>query len=144
MTKILVVDDNPVTLSMIKGILSDFYKVYTVNSGAMALEYLDTQRPDLILLDIEMPGMNGIELLCAVKADPRLCSIPVLFLTTTTDNAVEAMVFKLGAADYIRKPINDIVLITRVKMHLELEAYRSVLGIPKRDSYENTWRNENE
>lgn len=144
MTKILVVDDNPVTLSMIKGILSDFYKVYTVNSGAMALEYLDTQRPDLILLDIEMPGMNGIELLCAVKADPRLCNIPVLFLTTTTDNAVEAMVFKLGAADYIRKPINDIVLITRVKMHLELEAYRSVLGIPKRDSYENTWRNENE
>jgi len=144
MTKILVVDDNPVTLSMIKGILSDFYKVYTVNSGAMALEYLDTQRPDMILLDIEMPGMNGIELLCAVKADPRLCNIPVLFLTTTTDNAVEAMVFKLGAADYIRKPINDIVLITRVKMHLELEAYRSVLGIPKRDSYENTWRNENE
>lgn len=129
MTKILIVDDNPANLSTINGILSGIYKVYAVSSGEMALKLLVKQRPDLILLDIEMPVMNGIELLCVLKADSKYSKIPVIFLTIQNDIDVEANAFKLGAVDYIRKPVNDIVLLSRVKMHLELEAYRSVLGI---------------
>lgn len=129
MTKILVVDDNPANLTMINGILNRLYKVYSVNSGNSALKFLEQQLPSLILLDIEMPVMNGIELLCILKADPRFSAIPVIFLTIQNDIDVEANAFKLGAADYIRKPVNEIVVLSRVKMHLELEAYRSVLGI---------------
>lgn len=129
MTTILVVDDNPANLSMIKGILNGIYKVYAVSSGEMALKFLEKQRPNLILLDIEMPVMNGIELLCILKADQRYFDIPVIFLTIQNDIDVEANAFRLGAVDYIRKPVNDIIVLSRVKMHLELQAYRSVLGI---------------
>lgn len=129
MSKILVVDDNPANLSMINGILNGIYKVYPVTSGHAALKLLETITPDMILLDIEMPVMNGIELLCILKADAKYSNIPVIFLTFQNDIEVEANAFKLGAVDYIRKPVNDIIVLTRVKMHLELQAYKSVLGI---------------
>lgn len=132
LVKILVVDDNPTNLATIKGILDGIYKVYAVDSGEMALKFLAKQRPNLVLLDIEMPGMNGIELLCLMKADPKLADIPVIFLTLKNDIDVEANAFRLGAADYIRKPVNEIIVLQRVKMHLELETYRAVLGIGKK------------
>lgn len=122
--KILIVDDNAVNLTVIKGILSERYKVYPVDSGAMALKFLVKQLPDLILLDIEMPEMSGIELIRIIKEDPKLTDIPVIFLTAHNSAESEADAFRLGAADYIRKPVDDVILLARVKMHLELAAYR--------------------
>jgi len=126
--KILIVDDNSAHLSLINSVLSNYYKVYPVDSGATALKFLDKQMPDLILLDVEMPKMSGPELLQIIKADARLSDVPVIFLTSNNDMETEISVFKLGAADYIRKPVNDVIVLARVKAQLELAAYRK-LGI---------------
>lgn len=126
--KILVVDDNSAHLSLINGILSSHYKVYPVDSGATALRFLDKHTPDLILLDVEMPKMSGPELLRVIKSNSRLSDIPVIFLTSNTSMETEISVFRLGAADYIHKPVNDVIVSARVKTHLELAAYRK-LGI---------------
>lgn len=126
MKKILVVDDSKMILAVISGLLSD-YTVYTADSGAKALEFFETQHPDLILLDLIMPEMTGTELLQIVKADKDLCHIPVVFLTGSEDSQNEAYAFELGAVDYIHKPVDSVVLLARVKMHLELDAYRKEL-----------------
>lgn len=123
--KILVVDDNPANLMLVNGILSTLYKVYPVNSGNTALKFLKKERPDLILLDLEMPEMSGDDLMRIIKSDTELSDIPIIFLTAHNSIEIEAAAFKAGAADYIRKPINDVVMLARVKMHLELEAYRN-------------------
>jgi len=126
--KILVVDDNSAHLALINGILSNYYLVYPVDSGATALKFLDKHIPDLILLDVEMPKMSGPELLRIIKSNPKLSDVPVIFLTSHKDMETEISVFKLGASDYIHKPVNDIIVLARVKIHLELAAYRK-LGI---------------
>lgn len=128
--KILVVDDNPENLTLINGILSGIYKVYPIDSGAEAISFLRVQRPDLILLDVEMPDMSGTELFRILKADLALRDIPVIFLTGNTDVGSEAEAFKLGVSDYIRKPVNSAILLARVKLHLELEAYRKTILKP--------------
>lgn len=122
--KILVVDDEPANLVLINGILSSLYKVYPIESGADALEFLEMQRPDLILLDVEMPEMSGRDLLLFIKSDKRYADIPVIFLTGNTSVDSEGEAFRLGASDYIRKPIDDAIMLARVNMHLELHAYR--------------------
>lgn len=122
--KILVVDDEPANLVLINGILSSLYKVYPIESGADALEFLEMQSPDLILLDVEMPEMSGKDLLLILKSDKRLAQIPVIFLTGNISVDSEGAAFRLGVSDYIRKPIDDAIMLTRVKMHLELDAYR--------------------
>lgn len=124
--KILIVDDNTSNLTMISGILSGLYKTYPVNSGATALKFLEKQRPDLILLDMEMPEMSGTDVYLAIKANPVISDIPVVFLTGNTDAESEAEAFNLGIADYIRKPVNDIIMLHRVKMQLELESLRKL------------------
>lgn len=123
--KILVVDDNVANLTVLNGILSGLYKVYPVDSGAIALKFLEKQRPDLILLDVEMPEMSGPELFHILHADTNLSSIPVIFLTGNTDIESEAEAFKLGAADFMRKPVNDVIVLSRVRTQLELQDYRS-------------------
>lgn len=122
--QILAVDDNPSNLTLINGILSDTYKVYPVDSGAMALKFLSKRRPDLILLDVEMPVMSGTDLLRSLKSNPDLSGIPVIFLTGTIDLESEASAYTLGAADYIHKPINGVILRHKVKLHLELKTLR--------------------
>lgn len=124
--KILVVDDDPVNLSVIFGILNSRYKVYPLSSGEDALDFLAKQQPDLMLLDIEMPEMSGSELFEKIKNNPALSQIPVIFLTGNIDTESEAEAFKSGAADFIRKPVNDVILLARVRMHLELAALRRV------------------
>lgn len=118
---ILAVDDDSANLTVIDGILSGSYKVYSIDSGEDALEFLGFQRPDLILLDVEMPGMSGIELFGIIKSDPKVKDIPIIFLTGLSDTESEANAFRLGAVDFIRKPVNGAVLLARVKMHLELD-----------------------
>lgn len=122
--KILVVDDMPANLTIINGILRNTYKVYPVDSGNVALKYLERQRPDLILLDIEMPEMSGLELLRKIRSNPKFSGIPIIFLTSHNTVESEAEAFHQGASDYIHKPINDIILHARIKMHLELASWR--------------------
>lgn len=125
--KILLVDDNEANLSLMQGILRNQYKVYPIGSGREALEFLDKLRPDLMLLDVKMPEMSGIDLMRLIKADKNLADIPVIFLTGLTDTENEALAFELGAVDYLHKPVNSVVMMARVKLHLELEAYRKEL-----------------
>lgn len=126
--KILIVDDNSINLTAIKIVFDNLYKVHAVNSGATALKFLEKQRPDLILLDVEMPEMSGKDLIKILKADPNLSDIPVIFLTANNDENSEAEAFTLGAVDYIRKPMNEIIGLARVKTHLELASYRNAEG----------------
>lgn len=124
---ILIVDDDATNLRMLQEILKSTYKVYPAPSGERALAFLSRRIPDLILLDVEMPGMNGYEVISRIKEDPRIAGIPVLFLTAQEGREKEEMALRLGAADYILKPITAGVVRARVDMQIELEVYRKRL-----------------
>jgi len=124
---VLVVDDAPANLSLLAGLLQADHRVKLAASGAKALELVRRAPPDLILLDIMMPEMDGYEVCRRLKADPRTQAIPVLFLTAMTQTEDEAQGFRVGAADFIQKPINPIVLQARVRTHLQMKAYQDQL-----------------
>ena len=124
---ILVVDDNVVNLKALQEILKNIYKVYLAPSGERALTFLEAIIPDLILLDIEMPGMNGLDVIHHLKHDPRWLDIPVIFLTALEDKANEERAFQMGAVDYILKPISAGVVLKRIHLHIELQKYRKSL-----------------
>ena len=124
---VLVVDDAPANLSLLAGLLQADYRVKLAASGAKALELVRRARPDLVLLDIMMPEMDGYEVCQRLKADPATRAIPVLFLTAMTQTEDEARGFQVGAADFIQKPINPIVLQARVRTHLQVKAYEDEL-----------------
>jgi len=118
---ILIVDDNPTNLDVISESLSNKgYKVAIATSGERALQQVERKPPDLILLDIMMPGIDGFETCRRLKANPRTCHIPIIFMTalTDTDNKVQAL--NLGAVDYVTKPFQEQEVIARLKTHLEL------------------------
>ena len=118
---VLAVDDTPENLDVVKGILVPAYKVKAVTSGEMALKLAAKQPPDIILLDIMMPEMDGYEVCRRLKADPATAGIPVIFLTAKDQTADEAEGFALGAADYIHKPVNPPILQARVDTHVALK-----------------------
>ena len=118
---ILAVDDTPENLDVVKGILGSQYTVKVAINGQMALKIVEKQPPDLILLDIMMPGMSGYEVCEQLKTNPETSHIPVIFLTAMEQTSDEASGFELGAADYITKPVNPPILEARVKTHLELK-----------------------
>jgi len=118
---ILAVDDTPENLDVVRGILAPQYIVKAAINGPMALKIVEKQPPDLILLDIMMPGMSGYEVCERLKANPETSHIPVIFLTAMEQTSDEASGFKLGAADYITKPVNPPILEARVKTHLALK-----------------------
>jgi len=118
---ILAVDDTPENLDVVKGILSSHYTVKAAINGPMALKIVEKQPPDLILLDIMMPGMNGYEVCERLKSNPDTSNIPVIFLTAMDQTTDESKGFGLGAADYITKPVNPPILEARVKTHLALK-----------------------
>ena len=115
---ILVVDDAPANLSLISGLLRDSYIVKAVNHGSKALKIASEEPPDLILLDIMMPDMDGYEVCRRLKADPQTRQIPVIFLTSKSDVESEQMGMGLGAVDYVTRPISPPILMSRVKAHL--------------------------
>ena len=120
---VLVVDDASENLTFVRELLKALYKVKLANSGERALEVAaDTAPPDLILLDIRMPGIDGYEVCRRLKADPRTAAIPVIFLTALTDSADEEKGLALGAVDYITKPISGPIMLARVRTHLNLKA----------------------
>ena len=124
---ILVVDDNSTNLRFLQEILKSDYKVYAAPSGERALAFLENITPDLILLDIEMPGMNGYEVISKLKSDSRWVEIPVIFLTAQEGRDKEQQALMLGAVDYILKPISYGVVRSRVRLHMELEMYKKNL-----------------
>jgi putative two-component system response regulator len=125
---ILVVDDTPDNLKLMSGLLKDDYKVKIVNSGEFALEIAQSESPpDLILLDIMMPEMDGYAVCFHLKANPKTQHIPVIFLTAKTEIADETKGFELGAADYITKPISPSIVLSRVKTHLAVKKMQDML-----------------
>lgn len=118
---VLAVDDTPENLDVVKGILAHDYVVKVAINGQMALKITEKKAPDLILLDVMMPGMDGYEVCRRLKDNPATCDIPVIFLTAMDQTQDEAQGFSLGAADYISKPVNPPILEARVKTHLALK-----------------------
>lgn len=124
---VLAVDDTPENLDVVKGILNTEYRIKAATSGEAALRIVDKQLPDIILLDIMMPGMNGLEVCQRLKSDPRTADIPIIFLTAKDQTEDETEGFGLGAADYILKPVNPPILKARVKTHVALKQSRDFM-----------------
>ena len=116
--KILLVDDNLAMLAAGRNILKPHFSVYPAPSAAKLFEFLENVLPDLILLDIDMPEMNGYEAIKKLKSDPRFADIPVIFLTAKSDDDSELEGLDLGAADYISKPFAGPLLLKRIENQL--------------------------
>jgi putative two-component system response regulator len=125
--KILVVDDNLSSLKQIGAQLGENYEVSLAKSGALALQICMREKPDLILLDIEMPGMDGFETLKRFRLNRYLGSIPVIFLTGNHDTETEVRGLQSGARDFITKPVEKSILFHRIELHLRFSSYQSQL-----------------
>jgi putative two-component system response regulator len=121
---VLVVDDEEININILVESLGDEYEVSVAMNGKDALEYVKTAYPDLILLDIIMPGMDGYTVCSRLQETSTTDKIPVIFLTAVQDSASKAKCFELGAEDYITKPFDITELKARVKMHLSLSQAR--------------------
>ena len=124
---ILVVDDEPGNLALMNGLLRDRYSVKGANSGERALQIVRDALPNLILLDIVMPGLSGYDVCRELKSSPLTRDIPVIFLSSKGEAASEKLGFDLGAVDYITKPISPPVVLARIRTHLENKAYKDFL-----------------
>ncbi len=125
---VLIVDDNPDNLGVLGSIVAENKHIPGfATSGTEALDYIKEKRPDLILLDIMMPGMDGFEVCRRLKQDTTLADIPIIFLTAKTEKEEVIAGLELGAVDYVTKPFNKKELMTRVNTHLELQAAKEEL-----------------
>ncbi len=153
--RILIVDDVPDNIRVLSGmLLPEGYQISAATNGRQALVLAESSAPDLILLDVMMPDLDGHAVCTALKADPRLCHIPVIFVTALGDVDDEARGLALGAVDYITKPFKAAIVKARVRTHLELKRQRDLLehltqadgltGIPNRRAcdqrLEEEWR----
>lgn len=127
MKHILLVDDNLTNLKQAGALLKEQYKVSVAKSGEQALEFLEKFTPDLILMDVEMPEMNGYETTKRIKAMPSAYRVPIIFLTGDQDVESEIRGFECGAVDYVRKPFVREIMLHRVALHLELYEYQQSL-----------------
>ena len=125
---VLVVDDTPDNLALMSGLLRAHYKVKLAPGGERALQIVAGEaKPDLILLDVMMPGMDGYDVLRRLQAEPATRGIPVIFLTALSAADDEQVGLDLGAVDYITKPVNPAILLARVRNHLQLKHARDLL-----------------
>ncbi len=127
MKHILVVDDNVPNLKAAEKALSGIYKATLLTSGTQALKFLVKNTPDLILLDVNMPGIDGFEILRQLRADKENPPIPVIFLTANYDAESEIKGLELGAVDFIQKPFVAQSMLSRIKTHLDMSDYRKNL-----------------
>lgn len=123
---ILIVDDAPTILNLVTGLLEREYNVRIAASGEAALSYMEKARPDLILLDVMMPDMDGFEVCTRLKANAETAQIPVIFLSAMSDSEDESIGLRLGASDYLFKPLNPLVLAARVHAQLQASALRRI------------------
>ncbi|MFZ9505169.1 MAG: response regulator, partial [Cyclobacteriaceae bacterium] len=136
--RVLVVDDKPNNLSLVTSLLRPHYEVLLANNGERALAIARDQLPDLILLDIMMPGMSGFEVCTELKANTETADIPVIFLTARNDSDDFEKAYDIGAVDYTTKPINAKELMMRVKTHLLISEQRQrLLSLNKRITFIN-------
>jgi putative two-component system response regulator len=119
--RILVVDDAPENLMIMEAILAKDYSLKLFNDSGKALEHAYTNPPDLILLDIMMPRIDGFEMCRRIKANPKLADVPVIFITSQTDVEDEERGFSVGASDFIHKPISAPIVKARVKTHIKIK-----------------------
>ncbi|MDR1813062.1 MAG: response regulator [Candidatus Fibromonas sp.] len=124
---VFLVDDNATNLTVGKAALAEHYKVLTLDSGERLLKVLEKNIPDLILLDIEMPEMNGYDTIKAMKGKKETENIPVIFLTAKSDGGSELEGLSLGAIDYITKPFSPPLLLKRIEVHLLVESQKQEL-----------------
>jgi signal transduction histidine kinase len=118
---ILIVDDNPTNLRMLMNCLEEIgLDVLVAEDGQVALELLDHTKPDLILLDIMMPGINGLDTCRTIKQSPEFSDIPIIFMTALSDTESKLEGFKAGAVDYITKPLQYVEVVARVETHLSM------------------------
>ncbi len=130
---ILIVDDMPDTIRVLREAVKDLGAVFYATSGEAALGMARTHRPDVILLDIEMPGMNGYEVCQAIKADPLLCDIAIIFVTAHDQDIHELQALQYGGVDFIHKPLNMPVARARVQVQLALQRKTRLLTLARRD-----------
>lgn len=133
--KILIVDDESINVRVLEMILKSDYDTFVASNGADAIKMMTELKPDLVLLDVMMPELDGFEVCRIVKADENLASIPIIFITALDKSVDESKGLSLGAADYITKPVNTGIVKLRVKNHLELKLQRDQLK-EQRDTLE--------
>jgi putative two-component system response regulator len=126
---VAIVDDTPANLALLSGLLCEHYTVKAFNHGARALQAASDDPPDLILLDIVMPDMDGYEVCRRLKANPNTCKIPVIFLTSRGEIEDEQRGLEVGAVDYITRPINPPILMSRVRAHFADAAYARTMRV---------------
>ena len=119
--KILIVDDEPANLFLLELILEDNYTIVKTNNGREALDLIEKEVPDLILLDIMMPGMDGLEVCKAIVSNELTKDIPIILVTAKIQDEDVEKGLNLGATDYIKKPISDVELKARVKSALRIK-----------------------
>jgi putative two-component system response regulator len=124
---VFTADDNPANLRIIKNILSEKYSTATAPSAKKLFDLLEGNSPDIILLDVDMPEMDGYEAIKILKSNPETNDIPVIFLTGRTESDDELKGLSLGAIDYITKPIQPLLLLKRIEVHLLVEEQRKIL-----------------
>ena len=124
---IFLVDDSIIYLNSGKTILKEKYTVITMPSGEALLRMVKNIKPDLILLDVEMPGLSGYDTIKELKADPQIADIPVIFLTGKTESENELLGLSLGAVDYITKPFSPPLLLKRIEMNLLIKSQKDEL-----------------
>jgi len=124
---VLIVDDNTTNIDLLVNTLQAEYRLGIAKNGPKALEYVGKQKPDLVLLDIMMPGMDGYEVCQKLKADPETAAIPIIFITAMTETVNKTKGFELGAVDYITKPFHAAEVKARIRTHLSLEEMRRQL-----------------
>ena len=125
---ILIVDDEPININIVADILYEKYKIRVATDGEMALKMIEKKRPDLILLDVVMPKMDGYEVATQLTSDPDTNDIPFIFLTAKSDPRSIMEGFNYGAVDYIRKPFSKEELIARVATHLKIDELQKSLS----------------
>ena len=151
-TKILIVDDEPLNIEVLSETIEELGDVLFATNGQAAIDICVEHQPDIVLLDVMMPEMDGYEVCKQLKAKPETKDIPVIFATALSDENDEAKGFEIGAVDYVTKPISAPIVIARVRNHLELKRYRDYLekiafidgltGIPNRRRFDEHYQSE--
>lgn len=121
--KILIVDDEPINVELLEGYLSKDYDILKRYNGNEALKIVGTNPPDLIILDIMMPGMNGLEVCKIIKNDEKTMSIPIVIVTALSEREVRIKAIEAGTDDFLNKPIDIIELTTRIRSLLRAKQY---------------------
>ncbi len=123
--KLLIVDDDPATIRLLNASVRGLGEVFFATDGPAAFRLAHEQRPDIVLLDLQLPGMDGFAVCAALKADPATAGAAILFITADTDRATEQRAFGMGAADFIHKPIGSVAVRARVRNQLAMRAHRN-------------------